>query len=70
MAISNKNKDTLDDLINSLDTEFLNRPELINKEICNAPRSKNASPSLLEENCLDGNILVSSLKLAPKIQDF
>lgn len=55
-AIPNIKKDTLDDLINSTNTEFpdqpefLDRPEFIDKEICNMRRFKSASPSLSEED--------------------
>lgn len=42
MAIFNKYKDTLDDLIDSVDTEFPNRLKLIDKELHNIFKSKNA----------------------------
>ena len=75
MAIPNKYKDTLDDLIDSSDIKSPDQPEspdwlgLIDKGIRNASRSRGASPSLLEaeEDCLDKDVLVTSLKLAPKI---
>ena len=74
-AIPNKYKDSLDDLIDSSDTKSLDQPEFpnwlgpIDKGIRNAPKFRSASPSLLEEeeNCLDEDVLVTSLKLAPKI---
>ena len=77
MVISNKYKDTLDDHIDSSDTKSPDQPEspdwlgLIEKGTRNAPRSKGASPSLLEEkeDCLDKDVLVTSLKLVPKTQD-
>lgn len=50
--------------------ESLNWPKLIDKEIGNARKSKNALLSLSEENCLDKNVLVTSFKLVPKIRDF
>ena len=52
MAILNKYKDTLDDLIDSLDTKSLgqskssNWPKSIDKETRNAQGSGGASPSL------------------------
>ena len=74
-AIPKKYKDTLDDLIDSLDTESpdypdsLNWPEQINKESHNMPKSRDGSPTFLEEDCLDKDILITSLKPAPKIQN-
>ncbi len=79
MAISNKYKDTLDDLIDSSDIEFSdwpnspNRPDspdwpgLFNKGSRNAPRSRGNSLTLLEEDYLDEDVLVTSLDLVPKI---
>ena len=77
MAISNKYKDTFDDLIDSSDTEFPNLPkspnrlEPIDKGTRNVPRSRDASPSLLEEeeDRLDEDVLVILFKLAPKTRD-
>ena len=77
MAIFNKYNDILDDLIDSLDTEspdqpeFLDRLEPIDKRTRNASRSRGASPSLSEEDeeCLDEDVLVTLLKLAPKTQE-
>ena len=73
-AIPNKYKDSLDDLIDSSDTESPDQPESpdwlepIDKGTCNVPRSRGASLSLSEEeeDCLDKDVLVTSLKLAPK----
>ena len=76
MAISNKYKDTLNNLIDKLDTESLDQPEsldwlgLIDKGIYNAPRSKNTSLHLLEEDRLDENVSITALEQAPKIRDF
>ena len=43
MTICNGYQDTLDILIHSLDIEFLDLPELIDKESYNAPRSARSS---------------------------
>ena len=73
MAISNKYKDTLNNLIDSSDTEFPDWPDspdqpgLIDKRSCNAPRSKDNSPTFLEEDRLNENVPVRSLEPAPKI---
>ena len=54
MAISNKYKDTLDDLIDSSDIKSSDQPKFpdrlgpIDKGTRNAPKSRSASPSLLE----------------------
>lgn len=76
MAIPNKYKNILDDLIDSLDIKSLDQPESldwlepIDKGICNTLKFRSASPSLLEEDCLDENILVTVLERTPKIRDF
>ena len=73
MAIPNKYKDTLDDLIDSSDTESSNypdssnRPELINKGSCNMPKSRNGSPMFLKDNHLDKNISITLLEPVSKI---
>ena len=69
-AISNKYKNTLNDIIDSLDTEFPDLSRLIDKETHNTPNSRNTSLSLLEEDCLNKDILVTALERAPKIWDF
>lgn len=75
MAILNKYKDTLDDFINNSNTESLDQPKSldwlkpIDKETCNASRTQDASLSFLEKNCMDKDVLVTSLELAPKTQD-
>ena len=74
VAIPNKYKDTFDDLIDSSDTEFSDQLESpdrlrpIDKGTRNTPRSRGASPSFSEEeeDCLDKDVLVTSLKLVPK----
>ncbi len=74
VAIPNKYKDTFDDLIDSLDTEFPDqsnspdRPELIDKGSHNMPRSRNDSLTFSEEDCLNKDVLVTLLDLTPKIQ--
>ncbi len=74
VAILNKYKDTLDDLIDSSDTESPDRPDspnwsgIFDKGPRNSPRSRDGSPTLLEEDCLDKDVLVTSLEPAPKIQ--
>ncbi len=73
-VISNNYKDTFDDLIDSSDTKSLDRPDSldwpgqIDKGSRNTPRSRGGSPTLSEEDCLDEDVLITSLELAPKIQ--
>ena len=76
-AIFNKYKDTLDDLIDSSDTkspdysDSPNWPGLIDtKGSRNAPKSKDGSPTFLEEDCLDEDLLIMLLEPASKIRDF
>ena len=76
MAISNKYKDTLDDLIDSSDIEFPDHPDSSNwlrlidiKGSRNTPKFRDGSPTFLEKDCLDENILIMSLEPAPKIRD-
>lgn len=75
VVILNKYKNTLDDFIDSLDTEFLsqpeslNQPEPIDKGTRNMGRSRGALTSLSEENCLNEDVLITLLGLTPKIQD-
>ena len=74
-AIPNKYKDTLDDLIDSLDIGFpdhlnsSNRPRLIDKGSRNTPKSRDGLPTFLKKNCLDENILIMSLEPVLKIQN-
>lgn len=74
-AIPNKYKNTLDDLINSSDTKSPDQPKSpdwpkpIDKGTHNARRFKGALLSLSKEDCLDKDVLVTSLGLAPKIRD-
>ena len=78
VVIPNKYKHTLDDLIDSLNTEFTDQPKSpdqlgpIDKETYNAPRSRGALLNPLEEkeDCLDKDIFVTLLELAPKTRDF
>ncbi len=73
-AIPNKYKDTLDNFIDSSDTESPDRsdspdrPGLIDKGSRNASRSRGSSPTLLEEDCLDEDVPVTSLEPTPKIR--
>ena len=72
-VISNKYKDSLDDLIDSSNTKSLdypdssNWPRFIDKGSRNTPKSKDGSPTFLEEDCLNEDILITSLEPAPKI---
>ena len=76
MAIPNKYKDTLDDLIDSSNIESSDQPESpdwlgpIDKGKYNSPKFRGTSSSLFEEekNCLDEDVLVTSLELASKTQ--
>ncbi len=71
IAIPNKYKNTLDDLIESSDIESQDRPDspdwprLIDKGSRNALQSRDGSPTLLEEDCLDEDV---PLEPTPKIQ--
>lgn len=73
VAISNKYKNIFNDLMNCLDTEssdwpdFSDWPGLIDKRLRNALRSIGNLSTLLEKDCLDKDILVTSLKPVPKI---
>lgn len=75
MTIPNKYEDILDSLIDSSDIEsldllhFPDRFELIDKGPHQELKSRDGLSTLLEEDCLDGNILVISLELASMIQD-
>ena len=69
MAISNRYKDILDDLINSSDVESSDRLGPIDKGSCNLSRSERSLTRLLERDCLDKNILDKSSRLAPKTRD-
>ena len=71
MAIYNKYKDTLNNLIDSSDSESLDWPEPIDKGSCNTPRFVGSSMKLLEGGCLDKNFLdCQSIWQAPKTGDF
>lgn len=71
VAIHNKYKNTLDNLINSLDPESSDWLELINKELHNWPRSKNGLIRFLDKYCLNANILTLNRlsRLALKTKD-
>lgn len=70
VVILNRYKDSLNDLINSSDLEFL--PRLIDKELRNAPKSKTNSIGFLKEDCLDKDVLTldKSSRLVFKTEDF
>ena len=74
MAILNKYKNTLDDLIDSSNIEFsdqsdsLDWPEIINKGLCNVSKSKCGLSTLSKANRLDKDIPVTSLELTSRIQ--
>lgn len=74
-TILNKYKDTLDDLIDRLDTESLDQSESldwlepIDKGIRNVLASKNDSLSLSKKDCLDEDVLIKLLGLVLKIWD-
>ena len=76
MAIPNKYKNTLDDLIYSSDIESLNhsnssnRPRLIDKGSHNALKSRSGLPTFLEESRLNDNVSITSLEPTLKILDF
>lgn len=73
MAIFNKYKNTFNNLVVSLNTEFLNQLNsrdwlrLIDKRIRNAPRYKDDSSPLLKKNYFDKDILIMLLKMSLKI---
>ena len=56
MAIFNKYKNTLDDLIDSSNAESPNWPGPIDKGSRNASRSENSLTELLEKDCLNKNV--------------
>ena len=74
-AIFNKYKDTLDNLIDSSNIESPDYPDssnwlrLIDKGLYNTLKSKDGSPTFLEEDCLDEDISITSLEPTSKIQD-
>lgn len=61
VVITNKYKNTLDDLIDNLNTMSSNWARPIDKKSCNASKSKNNLTSLLESNCLNEYIPNKSL---------
>lgn len=76
VVIFNKYRDTLNNLIDNSDIEFPNWPDfpnwpgLIDKRSRNALRSRGGLSILSKEDCLDEDILVTSLEPVPKIQAF
>lgn len=69
VAFSNWYKNTLDDFIDSSDSESLDLARLIDERFRNAPMSEGSLADLLEENCLDEDLLDRSSWLASKIWD-
>lgn len=70
VAISNKYKNILDDLINSSDEEFLDWLGLIDKRSRNARFEDNSIGHSEEDSRLDNkNVLDTLLGLEPKTQD-
>lgn len=73
--IFNRYKGTLDDLIDTSDIKSLAQPysldlpELIDKRLCNAFRSRNGSQTFSNEDCLNDDISVVLLELASTIRD-
>ena len=69
VAISNRYKDTLDDLIDSSDPESPDRAGPIDERSHNAPMFEGSSADCSEGNCLDENLPDRSSWLAPKTED-
>ena len=69
MAISNRYKNTLDDLIDSSDVQSPNRVGPIDERSCNDPMSERSSADLLEEDYLHENLPDRLSRLAPKTKD-
>ena len=56
MAIPNEYKETLDDIIDNLNTEPLNWPRLIDKELCNTSRFESSLTELLKDDRLNKDV--------------
>ena len=69
IAIPNRYKDTLSDLIDSSDAESLDWLRPIDKVSRNTPMSEGSPTELLEGDCLDKDISNGSLRLAPKTRN-
>ena len=69
VAIPNKYKDTLDDLIDSSDVKSLDRLRPIDKGSHNAPKSEGSPMGLLEGDRLNKDVSDRSSWLAPKTED-
>lgn len=70
VAIPNRYKNTLNNLIYNSDVKSLDQSRQIDKRLYNAPRSKGSSIRFLKKDCLSKNILNRLLQLMPKIRDF
>lgn len=69
MAIPNRNKETLDNLIDSSDTKSPYWPRLIDKGLRNTLRSKGSPTRLLKKDRLDKDISDRLSWVIPKIRD-
>ena len=69
MAIPNRYKDTLDNLIDSSDPESPDRARPIDERSRNIPMSEGSSADCSEGDCLDEDLPDKSSRLAPKIED-
>ena len=73
VAIFNKYKNTLNNLIDSLDTESLDCPDfsnwlgLIDKRSRNTLKSRGSSSTFLEEDCLNEDVSIMLLEPTSKI---
>ena len=69
VAIPNRYKDTLDDLIDSSDPESPDRARPIDERSRNAPMSEGSIADCSEGDSLDEDLLNKSSQLAPKTED-
>lgn len=69
VAILNKYKVTLNDLIDNSDAKSPDQLGLINKRLYNALKSENSPRGFLKQDCLDDDVLNRSSRLAPKSED-
>lgn len=69
MAIFNRYKDILNNIIDSSDPKSSDRLELIDKGLRNMPKFESSSTGLLEGDYLNKNISDRSSQLAPKTRN-